>query len=81
MKPTPIEHELAHALADVATEAGEHELAVELLERAQRVEGGPVGFYASLRTANRLLNIRERLARDCWDPDVRCPNHDCEVGP
>lgn len=60
----PIEHELAHALADVACDAGEYELAIELLERA--AQKGRVGALSSIRTMNRLLNMRERLKADGW---------------
>jgi hypothetical protein len=67
----PIEHERAHRLADAACLRGDYKSALRLLERAQRAPGGPVGFHASLRTANRILNIWERVRRG-GESCVRC---------
>ena len=57
----PIPHDVAHELADTACVAGEYAVALELLERAER--NGALGFHASARTANRILNVKARLKR------------------
>lgn len=59
MKPRPIDHELAHHMADLACDAGDYWTAVELLERAEL--GGNTGILSSLRTNNRLRNLRLKL--------------------
>ena len=64
VRANPIEHELAHRLADLACEAGDPELALELLERAER--NGRRGSLSSIRTMNRVLNLRERADSDAW---------------
>ena len=59
MKPPPIEHDLAHEMANRACDAGDWRTAVEMLERAQRGESS--GVASSLRTANRLFNLRRKI--------------------
>lgn len=63
MKPRPIAHHLAHDMADLACEAEDWRTAVELLERCYRGDG-PIGAASSLRTTNRLLNLRRRIEED-----------------
>ncbi len=57
--PKTIDHDLAHRLADIACMNGDSELALELLQRATR--NGRTGSLSSLRTMNRVLNLKERL--------------------
>lgn len=51
----------AHRLADAACEARDYELALRLLQRASDDRHGGRGVLADVRTANRILNIKERV--------------------
>jgi hypothetical protein len=57
----PIPHDLAHDLATAACRASDYSLALELLYRATK--NGADGVSSSIRTANRIMNIRDRIAR------------------
>jgi hypothetical protein len=58
----PLEHDRAHEMADTACQGGDLELALALLRRAER-PGVGLGLRSSARTANRILNLKERLAK------------------
>lgn len=57
---TYMPHDMAHALADTCCELGEYELALAILLQAKR--GEAVGSASSLRSANRIANMQQRLA-------------------
>ena len=56
-----IEYERAHLLADAACLRGDFQEALDVLRCAQKVKGGPTGVCVDIRTANRILNLKDSV--------------------
>jgi len=70
----PIPHDTAHDMADLAYKANEYSLALEMLCRATTKQGAR-GMISSIRTANRIGNLRDRIDRIVLGDECPKCNH------